>query len=181
MATRKKPASRYHHGDLRTALIGAAWTVVAKKGVDALSLRAVAEAVGVSHAAPVHHFPNKEALIDALQEEAWKRFADALRAAVVSSRSKSQSLSELGRAYVDFATRHPAQMRLMFRPTQTPCPSSKNAWDALVEATPTPLDAAVAWAMVHGVSSLLTDAPLPDAIDREQLIERALKVVGKGL
>ncbi len=180
MATRKKPASRYHHGDLRTALISAAWTVVAKKGVDALSLRAVAEAVGVSYAAPAHHFPNKEALIEALQEEAWKRFADALRAASASSRSKSH-LGELGRAYVDFATKHPAQMRLMFRPTQTPCPSSKRAWEALVEATPTPLDAAVAWAMVHGVSSLLTDAPLPAAIDREQLLERALKVVGRGL
>jgi AcrR family transcriptional regulator len=181
MATRKKPASRYHHGDLRTALIGAAWTVVSKKGVDALSLRSVAEAVGVSYAAPAHHFPNKEALIDALQEEAWKRFADALHAAVAASPSRNSHLRELGRAYVDFATKHPAQMRLMFRPTQTPCPSSQNAWAALVEATETPLDAAVAWAMVHGVASLLTDAPLPKEINKEELVERALRVVAKGL
>lgn len=172
MATRKKPADRYHHGDLRSALLAAAWTVVSKRGVDALSLRAVAEVVGVSYAAPAHHFPGKGALIAALQDEAWRRFADELHAA-------GPSLKELGRAYVHFATQHPAQLRLMFRPTKTPCAHAARAWEALAAATKTPLDAAVAWAMVHGVASLLTDAPLPDTVDREALVERALRLVAR--
>jgi AcrR family transcriptional regulator len=172
MAARKKPADRYHHGDLRSALLAAAWTVVSKRGVDALSLRAVAEVVGVSYAAPAHHFPSKDALIAALQDEAWRRFSDELHAA-------GPSLKALGRAYVNFATQHPAQVRLMFRPTTKPCAHAASAWEALASATKTPLDAAVAWAMVHGVATLLTDAPLPDSVDREQLVERALRVVAR--
>ena len=86
MASRKKPAAKYHHGDLRSGLVTTAWDMVAKKGVDALSLRAVADALGVSHAAPAHHFRDKHALLDALRAEAWRRFADALE--------------EIGRAHV---------------------------------------------------------------------------------
>jgi hypothetical protein len=67
----------------------------------------------------------------------------------------------------------------MFRPTKTPGAHAATAWSALASATKTPLDAAVAWAMVHGVATLLTDAPLPESVDREQLVERALRVVAR--
>ena len=79
MASRKKPTAKYHHGDLRTALVATAWDMVARRGVDALSLRAVADALGVSHAAPAHHFPDKESLIDALRAEAWRRVGAGVR------------------------------------------------------------------------------------------------------
>ena len=93
MASRKKPAAKYHHGDLRAAIVATAWEVVAKKGVDSLSLRAVADALGVSHAAPAHHFPDKESLREALCAEAWRRFADALELApaLIAARSLSHA------------------------------------------------------------------------------------------
>jgi AcrR family transcriptional regulator len=61
----------YHHGDLRRALLEAAWRLVTEKGLAALTLRELARAAGVSHAAPYHHFPTRTALLDALAEEGF--------------------------------------------------------------------------------------------------------------
>ena len=58
--------ARYHHGDLRAALIARATEVIATGGVDALSLRELARDIGVSHGAPGRHFPDKQALLDAV-------------------------------------------------------------------------------------------------------------------
>ena len=57
--------ARYHHGDLRAALIARAAEVVVADGVGALSLRELARDLGVSHGAPSRHFPDKQALLDA--------------------------------------------------------------------------------------------------------------------
>src|SRR3989344_4605919 len=58
------PRATYHHGDLRTALVSAAEGLLASGAT--LSLRAVAKAAGVSHAAPYHHFANLDALLAAV-------------------------------------------------------------------------------------------------------------------
>jgi AcrR family transcriptional regulator len=166
---------------------------VAKRGVDALSLRSVADEVGVSHAAPAHHFPDKGALIDALRAEAWSRFAEALEAAEPSG------LRELGRAYVAFATAHPRQMELMFRagPSRDTGPAGGRAWNALSRtvakelgpkraADPKELNAMsmAAWAGVHGLASLVTEVSMPEPLTGrsfEALRERVLDVVIAGI
>ena len=72
-AKRDSPAAKrnYHHGDQRRALLDAAWRLVAEKGLAALTLRELARAAGVSHAAPYHHFPTRTALLDALAVEGF--------------------------------------------------------------------------------------------------------------
>ena len=57
----------YHHKDLRNALIETGIQIVNTEGVNAFSLRKVAAACGVSHAAPYSHFQNKEELLEAMQ------------------------------------------------------------------------------------------------------------------
>ena len=47
----EKPAGRYHHGDLRRALIDAALALIERDGAHALTLRAAARLAGVSQAA----------------------------------------------------------------------------------------------------------------------------------
>ncbi len=47
--------SSYHHGNLRSALLLTALEILEKQGLASLSLRKVAAAIGVSHAAPAHH------------------------------------------------------------------------------------------------------------------------------
>lgn len=184
MATKKKPVDQYHHGDLRSAIVATAWKVVSKGGVDALSLRAVAEVLGVSHAAPGHHFAGKDGLIEALRQEAWKRFADVLEPGL----KERDPLRATGRAYVKFAREHPRQVELMFRGGGEPSVDSLRAWNALASATRkqlgesmTQTDSVVAWAMVHGVASLLLGGAIPEGVNEDQLIERALSCVANGL
>ena len=74
------PSGRpYHHGDLRRALIDAAVGVIEHEGLAALSLRDLARRVGVSHAAPVHHFGDKAGLLTAVAAEGFSKLADALQ------------------------------------------------------------------------------------------------------
>ena len=57
---------RYHHGDLRAAVIAAAVREVEAVGAGALSMREIARRAGVSHAAPAHHFGDKTGIFTAI-------------------------------------------------------------------------------------------------------------------
>ena len=129
---RDSPAAKrtYHHGDLRRALLDAAWRLVAEKGLAALTLREVARAAGVSHAAPYHHFPTRTALLDALAEEGFAGLDRAMAEAKAGPAAGGPAevgqtprpvdgadvMVRIGRAYVDFACAHPEQLQVMFRP-----------------------------------------------------------------
>src|SRR5262249_32822221 len=78
---RKKPAERYHHGNLRAALINAGLKLIARKGVRALTLREIGARVGVSRMAAYRHFANKDDLLAAIREAGFGEFANALDAA----------------------------------------------------------------------------------------------------
>src|SRR5213592_1296667 len=72
----------YHHGNLRAALLEGAERMLAERGSGELSLRELAREVGVSHAAPRRHFPDRQALLDALAEAGFARLGSELRTAV---------------------------------------------------------------------------------------------------
>ena len=85
----QKPATRakakaepelkpYHHGDLKSAVLAAAEKILETEGVDALTLRAVARMVGVSHTAPKNHFGDLEGLLSELAAVGYRRFGAAL-------------------------------------------------------------------------------------------------------
>ena len=105
----------YHHGNLRTALLAQAERTVREQGVQELSLRELARAVGVSHAAPRRHFPDRQALLDALAESGFARLGAELRSAVDGAGEDFQArLAATAAAYVHFATRDAALLELMF-------------------------------------------------------------------
>ena len=68
-----KAARAYHHGDLRAAVIAAGLDRLAEGDGAELGLRALARDVGVSATALYRHFPDKEALLDALADEGLRR------------------------------------------------------------------------------------------------------------
>lgn len=109
----KKPA--YHHGDLRNALIAAAFDILEQNGTDGLTLRGVAARAGVSHAAPAHHFSGIKSLITALCTIGFQRFyqtiAEECAAAAADAPSQLRA-SCLG--YLRFAEAQPELFRLMF-------------------------------------------------------------------
>ncbi len=107
--------ANYHHGNLRETLVAAALDILESEGLEALSLRKVAAQIGVSHAAPAHHFPTMRDLLTALASVGFIRFDKAMR----DQRGKSSPdpaaqmrAAELG--YVTFATSNPSLFRLMF-------------------------------------------------------------------
>ncbi|RPJ50498.1 MAG: TetR/AcrR family transcriptional regulator, partial [Chloroflexi bacterium] len=71
-------AKTYHHGDLKNALIEAGIEILAKEGVNGLTLRKAARQAGVSHAAPYAHFTDKQALIAAISTEGYRRFYEQI-------------------------------------------------------------------------------------------------------
>jgi AcrR family transcriptional regulator len=105
----------YHHGNLRTALLAQAERTVREHGVQDLSLRQLAREVGVSHGAPRRHFPDRQALLDALAEDGFARLGAELRSAADGAGEDFEPrLQATASAYVRFATRDAALLELMF-------------------------------------------------------------------
>jgi len=105
----------YHHGNLRTALLRQAERTVREGGVEELSLRGLARAVGVSHGAPRRHFADRQALLDALAEAGFERLGAELRAAADGAGDDfEERIRATAAAYVRFATRDAALLELMF-------------------------------------------------------------------
>jgi AcrR family transcriptional regulator len=105
----------YHHGNLRTALLARAERTVRERGVQDLSLRELARELGVSHGAPRRHFPDRQALLDALAEAGFARLGAELQSAVDAAGEDFQvRLRATATAYVRFATRDAALLELMF-------------------------------------------------------------------
>ena len=109
------PVKKYHHGDLKNALIKAGVGILSKDGVGGLSLRKVAKKAGVSHSAPYAHFADKQALIAAISTEGFKQLYTELDAAVSPySSDPRQQLIEGAWAYAQFAINNTDTFNIMF-------------------------------------------------------------------
>ena len=110
---------RYHHGNLRDALIGAALALEPQHGALGISLREVARRVGVTHAAAYHHFASKEALVLAVADEGYARMLAAIRepelpAPFAGRMAALFRVIAVGVEYVRFAVDHPSRFRFMY-------------------------------------------------------------------
>lgn len=105
----------YHHGNLEAALVEAATSLIEERGPAALSLREAARSVGVSHTAPYRHFPNKQALLEAIAIKGFRDLSDALDTVLEQHpHDARQQLVAGGAAYVVEAVSHPRRAQLMF-------------------------------------------------------------------
>ena len=173
--------SRYHHGDLRAALIDEGLKRIGAGPAEALSLREIARNVGVSATAVYRHFPDKAALLGALCTEGHGMMASAFRDAMAGKGDALSAFIAMGRAYVQFALDHPALFRLMMAqpgggPVVLPEPSAEgmpeDGMTMLVRALdelygrdmPSGLREArrlKSWALVHGLAMLMLDGQVP--------------------
>ena len=110
-----KEDSSYHHGDLRAALIKAATAEIERGGYENLSLRELADSVGVSRGAPYRHFADRRALLAAVAADGFERLTAIYRKAMMGSGKTPQDrLAAAGRGYLRFAAERPQMFRLMF-------------------------------------------------------------------
>ena len=161
----------YHHGDLRNALRASAREILEEEGLAALSLRAVARRVGVSHAAPYRHFPNHEALLAELAIEGFAELREDIATAAAAPGAQGDKIAAIGGAYMRFVARRPALARLMFGSQMTnrsAVPELGTAADSVGEEIGKALEDSVfglaVWGAVHGLAMLV----LEDVIDLGQ-------------
>lgn len=160
----------YHHGDLRRALLDEATRVIAAEGPSAVSLRDLARRVGVSHAAPAHHFGDKPGLLGAIAAEGF----DLLAAALEDAYERTGMFLEVGLAYVRFAVTHPAHFEVMFRrdlyrqddPDVTKAEGRAKALlygpiASLAPGVDIAATGVAAWSIVHGFATLWLNGNLP--------------------
>lgn len=160
---RKKP---YHHGDLRNALVHEGLRLLEQDGPEAVSLRAVARAAGVSEAAPYSHFSGKHKLMAAIAAKGFRMLSDALEPVATDS---SRSIVDLGMSYIRFAEHHPYLYTLMFETNEAHVADDDELQRAGREAlnllslkaglpNNEPLEdigSLAAWSLVHGLVMLL--------------------------
>jgi AcrR family transcriptional regulator len=178
------PEKKYHHGDLKNALIEAGAEILSKEGVSGLSLRKVASRAGVSHAAPYAHFTDKQALIAAISTEGYHRLYEKLAGAVQEYQGHPlRQFVEVAWAYIEFAHSDPAHFKITFSSVV----EKEKDFPAFVEMTgknfqllieivescqaagvlktgPADVMAVSVWSLVHGFASLLIEGQISHTI-----------------
>lgn len=100
--------------DFRERLCAAAEQLFAEKGPDAVTMRQLAAALGVSPMTPYRYFQDKEDILAAVRTNGFNAFAEALEAARARPGSARAKAAAVGEAYVTFAFEHPHTYKLMF-------------------------------------------------------------------
>ncbi len=179
----------YHHGDLKATILAEAATLVAERGADGLSLRELARAAGVSHAAPAHHFTDRRGLFTALATEGFRMLADALTGA-------RPVFLEAAQAYVRFAIEHPGHYEVMFDKslydaTDPDLVAAEKAAGTELAAGVGTLDdqrakddpqaaALAAWSLVHGFSLLWLNKAIDNDTDPVATVHRVAGMLFAG-
>lgn len=110
---------RYHHGALEQALVDEAVRQVRERGTDQVSLRGLAQIIGVSPSAAYQHFPDKAALLMAVCQQGFEELSGRMTSAVdaVTTEGDAGAVGRflaVGTTYVEFAVAEPHLFRHMF-------------------------------------------------------------------
>lgn len=181
----------YHHGDLRSALVALALDRVRKSGAESFSLREAARDAGVTSGAAYKHFADKDGLLAAVAAEALTLLAHRSQKATSGLKGKER-LHASAMAYIDFAAAEPRLFRLAFSRFGSDGKTEKDGVPsafaqlrlAVNELQPDPgkpsdPDAlALAWAVAHGIASLISDGMWKKNDPR---VEAALRLSFKGI
>lgn len=189
----------YHHENLREVLLAETAVMIAENGVDSVTMRGLAQRVGVSRGAPYRHFADKASLLKAVAEDGFRRLGQKM-AAANSGEDPLQDFYEIGVAYIHFALENPTHYRLMFGPE-----GFKRAGDEVITAVANetymilqnaielcqerglikPEDSChlgyATWAMVHGTANLLIDQLTHGDIDDETFIQVTFQTLASGM
>lgn len=173
---------RYHHGELREALLIAGRKLLEERGLRGFTLRECARRAQVSHAAPAHHFASVDALLTELAQQGHGELAAAMSAEV--ARTEAEPVARLvaqGVGYMTFAAAHPMLFRLMFdRDSPGAEPPFAAAVAAVIpEATPEVKArmADFAWSTVHGFIVLVLEGRVGAASSSQALKTRGLAIL----
>jgi AcrR family transcriptional regulator len=197
--TARQRAPRGRGAELRGEVLQAAMDLLTETGDEsAVSVRGVAQRVGVSVPSIYLHFADKQALIDAVCQEVFEQLHVRLREAGEAGDDPFDALRRQGNAYVRFAVDHPEHYRLVMMTSHARTPEAPDALIAsgafgylvasvekclevgIFEGPPVELGLGL-WAAAHGVASLLVAKPYFPWPDRDAFIDRTICMAGIGL
>ena len=201
-ATPRRSRARRGEGDkLREEILDAAERLLIQTGdEDAVSIRAVAEAVGVTPPSIYLHFSDKAELIFAVCEKHFAELDRVSQEAAAGIDDPVQALMMRGRAYIRFGLEHPEQYRILFMSKKSAIPDRFSdermkdmaAFNHLIEAVTACVDKGVVagdpvmvgmtcWAAAHGITSLLITKPDFPWPNHDELIDQVLTNVMFGV
>lgn len=94
-------------------ILAAAGKILAREGAEAVSMRRVAKAVGITPMALYRHFADREALLTALANEGFEDVAARVEAIVTPDQPEEQLLRSID-VFLDFGLANPRLFELMF-------------------------------------------------------------------
>jgi AcrR family transcriptional regulator len=185
---------------LRTLIMEAARDILSEQGLDALSMRAIAERVEYSPATIYLYFRDKDELIRAVVHAGFVRMGEYMREEIRRSMEQSRAVEAyraMGRAYARFALENTAYFRVMFELPSVPsmecmpCESldavasrDEESFNFAIRTLERAMDegsveladprrgATVGWGLVHGLTSLYLGGHLADTVgSREEFLE----------
>lgn len=183
----------------------------AAHGPDGVTMRELAEALGVSQMTPYRYFKDKDAILAAVRARAFNRFAAAMEIAdrrvekprrklTGSSAAAAAAAESPGNTYLDFALSNPAAYRLMFDVSQPTFGKYPELVSAMERARLTmsgglrrlasegrfsgdvELTAHVFWSALHGAVMLeLTGLLEYGTFDARKIANKAIEALGRQL
>ena len=199
-APARRRSARGQGGALRGEVLRAAMDLLAETGEeDAVSLRAVAQRVGVSVPSIYLHFADKQALLDAVCEEVFAALDTTMQTAGAGAPQVFEGLRRQGVAYVEFAVANPEHYRIvLMRKHESAAGSYADlmmahaAFQHFVDSVQACVDAGVfegdadqlalrLWAAAHGLAALLVAKPYFPWPPLEELIDGVMSMAGLGI
>jgi AcrR family transcriptional regulator len=194
-------SARGKGAELRGEVLRAAMDLLTETGEeDAVSLRAVAQRVGVSVPSIYLHFADKQALLDAVCEEVFAALDAQMRAASEGAVDVFDGLRLQGVAYVNFAIANPEHYRIVLMRKHDPQNGGGHAdlimasaaFEHFVASVQECIDAGVfegeadalalrLWAAAHGVAALLVAKPYFPWPPLEEFVEQTIRMAGMGI
>lgn len=189
----------YHHENLREALLAETAVMISENGVDSVTMRGLANRVGVSRGAPYRHFADKASLLTAVAEDGFRRLKQKMTEAIKKD-DPLQDFYAIGVAYIHFALENPTHYRLMFG-AEGLKRTEDEALTAVADETYMLLQSSIelcqqngsikpedpcllgyaTWAMVHGTAALLIDRQTHEDIDVETFIQITYQTLASGM
>ena len=189
-----KDSSSYHHGNLRQTLLLAAAEMISENGIESLSLRKLAEMVGVSRTAAYHYFQDKNDLLCAIAANGFRRWQMSLNQLESNSLPERDKFEQYILGYIAFATNNPEEYELMFGRCiwkQSKCTQELQDishatfqhqvemiahWQStgLVIGDNSLRSAQIIWGTLHGIAKLFIDGVYTDVNRVEEIVLSAL-------
>ena len=106
----------FHHRNLKEALHDAALSLLDTDGVSAVTIRAVAREVGVSHAAPVNHYKDRQSLLTTIAVQQFQNILSDVEERLGNpSLSSAERIEAIPSAMLDYGLKHPNRYQLLWR------------------------------------------------------------------